>query len=1095
MGDINKASSREEIETSKGGYETLVDLTEKNIADLEGKIKNAEAKNDAQAKVELTKSLEVAKALLANYEQTLSKLDEMLKSLEEKETVIDGDYQIKITKLSNGQWTINGDINLVYSDKEDAQRDGEMVQRALKELKTIEVEDGYYDKPFYSGDVDKYAIFTHAKGIDDPIGTTRDPRTLAKSYYGVGGDVPDISALADLANKLFTEGNGDAKETSEMVKIKAELEDVKYSKQQKAAVLATGVIAGLAVGAPTGPGAAVTGLEGAELGAIAAATIETPQFEYDIKSDKEVVISSHGAAEIIFKKDGDYWIAEGSDGKLKYDTMIAASKDAVLMQELESIATQEKVKIEGEENGPFYSYVGDEISVHTDGMTDPDVSRSWINLSAGLLGGVGTSDLVKFMNDRYAAKMTVVKEREEKISDDGEIIERRKLVETLRNLKVTLPELGDPELMVIDKDHVEITTTYSSEPIKLDKVDGKWKTRDGNLIYGGIEGAVMDAVLVQTFEFDAKKEKDAITAGKENAPFYESAPGVIGLDKNYEDLRGFRVRPVSDVSNADFVDYLNSRWNREVPGASSEASDGGVTDGTGEVAPTEPTKPAEVEKVPDWVKPTDTMEYLEVNRQYGIEQTKDKGTGYFTLVDKLDRNDWNFNPINYKYLDTEGKLPKQIASPLTDKSGEISVDEQNTGERIFTYDENRKGYYNEDEKLVIDKDHPNFHVILDEETVPTDSAPSDSAASEGTTAGTGAEATGETDEETFGTPSDGTKESGETKPEEDGKSTILEPKRTVKEDGSVTEEFGVGHKLIIRSDSITVIDLDGKEVTMPIPSSIEVNGTLYYPRLDNKKEKSVEFYDIHGNKLDNELDITSKDKVVFKYDGAEKSEALPERLSHTQSLKQLNDLARWGFDVDPESNRDFTERIEFNFKKKYKREYGDQMQISLTSVSVDKGEAVIRFNVIGEDHVDGRPRIKGFMLKGSAADGLSSVGEGEALRIGNDAIMNSEENRDAVKKLFNDSMFNGIFETLVLDQTDVGPEKGEIVRLAEYVKETYLDKDEEKPRDMKRAAKYAGFKNKIDAEKALEENMDELMKSGLLTAEEKIALKKNRSNE
>ena len=43
------------------------------------------------------------------------------------------------------------------------------------------------------------------------------------------------------------------------------------------------------------------------------------------------------------------------------------------------------------------------------------------------------------------------------------------------------------------------------------------------------------------------------------------------------------------------------------------------------------------------------------------------------------------------------------------------------------------------------------------------------------------------------------------------------------------------------------------------------------------------------------------------------------------------------------------------------------MQVNLTSVSVDKGEAVIRFNVVGEGNVDGQPRIKGFMLKGSAA--------------------------------------------------------------------------------------------------------------------------------
>ena len=51
-----------------------------------------------------------------------------------------------------------------------------------------------------------------------------------------------------------------------------------------------------------------------------------PLFEYDIRSSKEVAISSHGAAEIVFKKEGKYWVAEGSDNKLKYGTMEAAAK-------------------------------------------------------------------------------------------------------------------------------------------------------------------------------------------------------------------------------------------------------------------------------------------------------------------------------------------------------------------------------------------------------------------------------------------------------------------------------------------------------------------------------------------------------------------------------------------------------------------------------------------------------------------------------------------------------------------------------------------------------------------------------------------------
>ena len=81
------------------------------------------------------------------------------------------------------------------------------------------------------------------------------------------------------------------------------------------------------------------------------------------------------------------------------------------------------------------------------------------------------------------------------------------MVETLRKLKAILPDLGDPERMVVDKDHVEVTSTYSAVPIKFAKIDGKWRVENGNLAYGSIADAVFDAVLVQKLNSMRRKLK------------------------------------------------------------------------------------------------------------------------------------------------------------------------------------------------------------------------------------------------------------------------------------------------------------------------------------------------------------------------------------------------------------------------------------------------------------------------------------------------------------------------------------------------------------------------------------------------------------
>lgn len=213
--------------------------------------------------------------------------------------------------------------------------------------------------------------------------------------------------------------------------------------------------------------------------------------------------------------------------------------------------------------------------------------------------------------------------------------------------------------------------------------------------------------------------------------------------------------------------------------------------------------------------------------------------------------------------------------------------------------------------------------------------------------------------------------------------------------------------------------------------------------------------------------------------------------SHEKALATLNQLARFGFNVKPGSRRNFTERIEMNIKKKYKREYGDHVQVSLKDVKVENGEARVVLTIRGEQN-EPTAKFEEMILKGFANTKLDKTSNGR-VDVGNGMqVEDSKANRDAVKKLFKKSMFNNIFELKVLDQTDVakadteaGVEHGgEVARLAEYVQETYLDADTENKRAYKRAAKYAGFKNKRDAEKSLKANWEKLKASGLLTDDE-----------
>ncbi len=498
--------------------------------------------------------LAVAQSLLSVWLDTKAPVEKAyeVKERKEKTFTIGDEYPIKVEQLSNGKWEMNGDINLIYGSKEDAERDGAMIQKALESIKSKKIEPEHYDDPFYAGLIDRRAMFIHEVGVDEAEGmtpmftATRDARTLAKSALGLA---PSMEQLANLANTLLKNSGETGKETSERLKTKTEIEEVKLGSAPALNVTLVDKLVNELV------------MSGA------------PKFDYEIVSDNEVEIRSHGAENITILKDGENWIVEGSDNKLKYSSINSAVKDAVLMQEMESIAMKENVVVPDGEKGPYYvNFVtASGISVHTDGLTDPDVSRSWANLART---DVKTEDLVNFMNEQYAEKASIVQEREAKLADDGEILDRKQLVKTFKGLKSTYPELGDPEKIVVDKDYVEITSTFSSEPIGLEKKDGEWSIHNTELKYDSLVDAVTDALLTQKIEYDAEKLKDKITKGKESGPFVDSVGGYVGLDTEGLDTRWPRSMISNGVNGDDFVAYLNDRWADNLANRVEVANDG-----------------------------------------------------------------------------------------------------------------------------------------------------------------------------------------------------------------------------------------------------------------------------------------------------------------------------------------------------------------------------------------------------------------------------------------------------------------------------------------------------------------------------------------
>ncbi len=1112
MGEnINQPSSREDIETSKGGLKTLVDLEMKAIAKLAEQISK---ESEPNRKNELTKQIQEKQKVLTDYRNALAKLDKALAAheVEKPAEKLNGDTEVTVInentvevasngqerieiKLSNGKWVIGETTDgLGYKDVNTAIRDAKFMQSAIKIATETKIDDDSRDAPFHinvNGGLEIYKEFQAGitpitipmllpqvliQGIDsalnnEDVNVRRDSGQLLDQSLGAS---PSLEKLKDYLNKIWKD-NENLKISSEINELKTDTWDYDFS-------------------------------------------LIDDEFDYKIDGDV-ITIDSAGSEPFKIEKikaaDGTFSYKLGD---LEYKNIHSAVKDAVLMQNIEA-------KARGKENGQFINpaATNDILFLSPDGSESADRS-----LFSTIDESVTCQDLVDVLNARY-------KGNHEKLEANERIPEYKDIQKKLIELKGEGLKISGGELIEVSNGKVTgvnvITTFNDSKPVKLIKTDNGWKFEGTDLVYedsqygttlaDGFKEAVRDAVLIQEIEATAKVE----FAGKkpDGNPFYSNTgggeisinAGVIydtDFDRGYGLSRGLR----NDVSTESLVKFMNNRWT-EVPKPRIIEDAGVITDGEGNEVPK---------------KPEEAPEVVAEEGKYKLEYNKKDGK--LTVIKEGD-NDWEISIDELrKLLGDKATLGETIEVPIpVPSTGDISTVEAEKKRLIYTYDDASNEYKRDKQPLNINQDNPSFYIPMFSDSVPlkpgeseTDPAPVVAP----TTGGAGGSA----------------------------------PVETVEKDDKPRP------KINETDETITYITPDGEEVTEPLTQRIEADGVIYYKvpdkaeyidstgkTLDVEKADKIKILpdekagsgweiveaggsytvtngeinpaklsldsDHYGIKVKGRLPeriesgkITYKliaDKSayvdgngkililkkgdVFKpfYDDLAakveaKQEAKSERLSHKQSLADLNTMARWGFDVDPESKRDFKERIEFNFKKKYKREYGDHLQIELTNTAVDNGKAEITFKVHSEDG-----KSKEFTLNGSAADGLSSAGEGEPLVIGDNAIMNSEENRDAVKKLFQDSMFNGIFETLVLDQTDVGAEKGEISRLAEYVKETYLDEDEEKLRDMKRAAKYAGFKNKIDAEKALDAHMDELLASDELTAEEKTKLSKIKSNE
>ena len=157
-----------------------------------------------------------------------------------------------------------------------------------------------------------------------------------------------------------------------------------------------------------------------------------------------------------------------------------------------------------------------------------------------------------------------------------------------------------------------------------------------------------------------------------------------------------RIKIMPEVSSDQLAEYLNGRWNKEVPSAPVEDTDG-VTGGTDKVEPVQPTEPA---------KPEVPAEIVKEEGKYKLEKDRD---GKYTITNNTEK-EWTISIDELRKLLPEGvTLGKTIEVPLTSKdeaSDKVDTESSKIGKRVYTYNEERYGYYDGDQLLVINEKYP-----------------------------------------------------------------------------------------------------------------------------------------------------------------------------------------------------------------------------------------------------------------------------------------------------------------------------------------------------------------------------------------------------
>ena len=77
---------------------------------------------------------------------------------------------------------------------------------------------------------------------------------------------------------------------------------------------------------------------------------------------------------------------------------------------------------------------------------------------------------------------------------------------------------------------------------------------------------------------------------------------------------------------------------------------------------------------------------------------EDRGNGRYSIKNDGAIGDWKLDPMDLKYLLPSGKMPKILRHNFV-KKREVNMTETEleTGEKIYSYDASKQGYFNSDE--------------------------------------------------------------------------------------------------------------------------------------------------------------------------------------------------------------------------------------------------------------------------------------------------------------------------------------------------------------------------------------------------------------